>query len=453
MKWWLARVGLCLLALVGLSRDPGIVAPARAAGVGECMARAGTIVAVDFAHWGGPIVRGCAINEPSGYALLHAAGFTTAGDSHDGTTFICRLAGWAALGLAAEGSNPADVRRGGHSLLGYIQATVATDPGSLERTILVARAAGVSATEFGGRDLVVALQRDIRRNGSVADQVNLTAFAVLALRAASVSPPPRMLRWLVDQQDADGGFSFATAGDQADVDDTGAALEALADTAPAASRRAVAYIRAAENPDGGFPSQPGANSNAQSTAWAVQGLIAAGIAPGSLHDHGSRSPLQYLNSLITPTGAIDYARATSQTPVWVTAEALMALAGKPLPLAPVRVDPHRQVPAAPTPSSTPFATDVGIVVSLLLALVAVDRSHPVAARAASNGCSRARRLGEQRGRYVEMSAPTVTGAWRSLAVHLSSTRPNFQNASAAVQVMMNIATITNPALLVSKLAM
>ncbi len=91
MKLSLARVGLCLLALVGLSRDPDIAAPARAAGVGECMARAGTIVAVDFARWGGPIVRGCAIDEPSGYALLHAAGFTTAGDSHDGPAFICRL--------------------------------------------------------------------------------------------------------------------------------------------------------------------------------------------------------------------------------------------------------------------------------------------------------------------------------------------------------------------------
>jgi hypothetical protein len=46
---------------------------------------------VDFAHWGGPIVRGCGIDQPSGYALLHASGFTTAGDAHDGAAFICRI--------------------------------------------------------------------------------------------------------------------------------------------------------------------------------------------------------------------------------------------------------------------------------------------------------------------------------------------------------------------------
>ena len=38
--------------------------------------------------------RSCAdagVDQPSGYALLHAAGFTTAGDAHDGDAFICRI--------------------------------------------------------------------------------------------------------------------------------------------------------------------------------------------------------------------------------------------------------------------------------------------------------------------------------------------------------------------------
>ena len=45
----------------------------------------------DFEHWGGPIVRGCGLGQRSGYALLRAAGFTTAGDQHDGPAFICRV--------------------------------------------------------------------------------------------------------------------------------------------------------------------------------------------------------------------------------------------------------------------------------------------------------------------------------------------------------------------------
>jgi hypothetical protein len=66
----------------------------------------------------------------------------------------------------------------------------------------------------------------------------------------------------------------------------------------------------------------------------VQGLDAAGVDPASMH-RGGRSPLDYLRSLIGPSGAVHYARGVTQTPVWVTGEVLMALAGKPLPLAPL----------------------------------------------------------------------------------------------------------------------
>ncbi len=242
--------------------------------------------------------------------------------------------GWAALALSADGRKPARVARQGHSLLGYVKATVGHDPGSLERDMLVAGAAGVSATDFGGHNLVAELKRDIRRNDSVAGRVNLTTWAVLALRAAGVTPKARMVRWLVRQQDSNGGFSYAKRGDLADVDDTGAALEAIARTHPSARHRAVAYIRAAQNRDGGFPVEPGGSSNAQSTAWAVQGLIAAGVNPARVRTHGSRSPLGYLRSLITRSGAIDYSHRLSLTPVWVTAEAIIALDRKPFPLHP-----------------------------------------------------------------------------------------------------------------------
>jgi len=243
------------------------------------------------------------------------------------------FSGWAALALLADRRNPVHISRGGHSLLAYLKANVAHDPGSLERTILIAGGAGIPATDFGGHDLLTALKRDIRHNGSVARRVDTTSFAVLALRAAGVTPPARMLQWLVRQQDKDGGFSYARAGDLADIDDTGAALDALAGTGQhRARRRAVAFIRSAQNRDGGFPAERGGSSNAQSTAWAVQGLIAAGINPAHVRTHGSRSPLGYLRSLITRSGAIDYARGLSLTPVWVTAEAIVALDHKAFPL-------------------------------------------------------------------------------------------------------------------------
>jgi energy-coupling factor transport system substrate-specific component len=258
-----------------------------------------------------------------------------------GQSSLQLYAGWAALGLAAAGENPQDIQRDGHSVIGYIESGLAanTDPGSVERTILVVRAAGLSAENFGGRNLVSALERDIGRNGAVSDQTNWTAFAILALRAADVAPAPATVSWMVRQEDSDGGFNYGTRGGSSDVDDTGSVLEALAgvggSAASHARTRAVRYIRFQQDRDGGFPSQPGSGSNAQSTAFAIQGLIAAGVDPESLHRRGAPSPLQYLDSLIAGDGRIDYSRGVAQTATWVTGEALMALEGKPLPLAPV----------------------------------------------------------------------------------------------------------------------
>ncbi len=265
------------------------------------------------------------------------------------------FAGWAALALAAQGDSPQAVsRNGGHTLLEYLEATAATgtDPGSIERTILALRAADASVSDAGGTDPLTALQRDLRADGSVSEQTNLTAFMVLALRAAGVAPRAASIAWLARQQDADGGFNFATAPGSSDVDDTGAVLEALAGSGYAAVRaRAVAFIRSQQNGDGGFPSQPGASSNAQSTAFAIQGLIAAGIDPATLHRRGAASPERSLASLIAADGHVRYATGSDLTPVWVTAQALLALDGKPLPLAPLPLPSIARAtgePASPT---------------------------------------------------------------------------------------------------------
>jgi Prenyltransferase and squalene oxidase repeat len=255
--------------------------------------------------------------------------------------------GWAALGLAAAGHDLNRIPR----LIAYMQARPrGGDVGALERTILVVGAAGQSARNFAGHDLVAALEGRVRRDGSVSQQVNLTAFAVLALRSAGVSggAVTRAQRWLAAQQDRDGGFNFAVAGGLSDVDDTGAALEALAGDGAAGGVRAqaVAFLRRQQDRDGGFPSQPGTGSNAQSTAWAIQGLEAAGVSPASFHRGGAPSPLAYLVSLTGANGVVRYSRGMTQTPVWVTGEALMAMAGKPLPVA-APPAPSAPAPAAP----------------------------------------------------------------------------------------------------------
>ena len=247
---------------------------------------------------------------------------------------------WAALGLAAAGQNPVYVRRaGGRSVIDYIRTGAAqlNDTGELERTILVLGAAGVSPRNFAGRDLVAALGRRRGPSGAYSGQVTLTAFAIMALRAAGhpASSLGASTRWLASQQNPDGGFNFGGRGGASGVDDTAAALEGLAAGGAGRSRaaiRAVLFLARQQNRDGGFPLVPGQASNAQSTAFAVQGLLAAGRNPDTLHRLGARSPLAYLRSLTTASGMVRYSRSSSQTPVWVTGQALAALARRPFPL-------------------------------------------------------------------------------------------------------------------------
>jgi energy-coupling factor transport system substrate-specific component len=215
--------------------------------------------------------------------------------------------GWAAMGLAAAGRDPLSVRRDGHSVLDALrgEASSLQGAGDLERTILALHACGVSvhappggAGRAGG-DPVVRLLRLRAGDGSFGHLSNLTAFAIFALRAAGYSTANPAVRgaggWLRRQENGD---------------DTAAVLQALVDAGlrgPTIAR-ATAFLVRAQNPDGGYPQQMGGASNAQSTAWAIQGLIAAGREPRMLTREGSRSPLGYLGTLRAPDGSVRYSR-------------------------------------------------------------------------------------------------------------------------------------------------
>jgi energy-coupling factor transport system substrate-specific component len=254
---------------------------------------------------------------------------------------------WVAMGLAAAGRDPLSLRRGGHTVLDALRAEASTvhGAGDLERTILALRACGASPRSLpvvAGGDPVKRLLAFRSGDGSFGHLSNLTAFAILALRAAGYPAASPVVRgaasWLQRQQDGDGGFGFGGRGGGSDVDDTAAVVQAIAAAGTrggAVIARASTFLVHAQNRDGGYPQQPGGQSNAQSTAWAVQGLIAAGRNVGSVTREGSRTPLGYLQSLLGPDGSVRYSRTGAQTPVWVTAQALTALAGKPLPIAPV----------------------------------------------------------------------------------------------------------------------
>jgi energy-coupling factor transport system substrate-specific component len=267
--------------------------------------------------------------------------------------------GWAALGLAAAGTNPRDA--GSPSVVDWLRAhpSDVSDLGEVSRSVLILRAAGLPP-KLGGRDLSRELAGKQRGDGSFAGRVNTTSFAVLALRAAGRSRSSQAIRgaatWLAGQANDDGGFNFSGRGGPSGVDDTGAALQALAAAGrrgAAVTTRAGRWLAAQQNADGGFPLLPGGPSNAQSTAFAIQGLLSAGRDPAKVHHGGSRDPLAFLRSLTSGSGEVRYSRTSRQTPVWVTGQAVMALARQSLPIKPVKRRAKRSTAAAPAASATP----------------------------------------------------------------------------------------------------
>ena len=74
--------------------------------------------------------------------------------------------------------------------------------------------------------------------------------------------------------------------------------------------------------DGGFELAKGRGSDAQSTAWAIQGLARRG-------SNAAAQRVPYLARMKRPDGSYRYSSQYVTTPVWVTAQVLAALAKKP----------------------------------------------------------------------------------------------------------------------------
>jgi energy-coupling factor transport system substrate-specific component len=256
-------------------------------------------------------------------------GWGTTPQANSSTAITC----WAMLGLEAAGRNPLDVSRGGNTPVDFLRARVGelSSPGDFARTILALEGAGLDPHSFAGRDLVSALVKRRRQDGSYEEWPNSTAFAIIALRIAGGGGVDASTAWLVKVQNGDGGWGDVP-GSPSNADGTGAAMQAVPSTT--AARHGLGYLRNTQRPNGGFALGNSGEVNAQSTAWAVQGMIAVGTDPQSVATGGD-SGLDYLAGLQQPDGHYRYSASSDQSPVWVTAQALTAVAGEALPVPPV----------------------------------------------------------------------------------------------------------------------
>ena len=238
-----------------------------------------------------------------------SGGFAEQGRAADGP-----LTAWAALGLVAAGGFPAERVRA-LEFLRTRTADVSTDADLALRVVALA-ALGETIDEG-------VLARLRRHRPDVL--VNATIWTVLALRAAGEQPPQALVRAIIDAQAKGGGFPWSRGG-APDSNDTAAAIQALRSAGVGGTpiRRAVTALQAFRSRDGGYSLTKGREPDAQSTAWAIQALISAGEMPG-------KAPFRYLARLRRDDGSYRYSLRYGSTPVWVTAQVVPALAGRPFP--------------------------------------------------------------------------------------------------------------------------
>lgn len=274
-------------------------------------------------------------------------GFGASPGNASGPEMTC----WAMLGLEAAGRNPLDVSRDGRTPVDFLRSKLAklTTPGDLARTILALEGAGVDPRGFGGQNLVAMLLNRRLKDGSYENWPNSTAFAAIALRAAGATGGLDLtLEWLRGVQNEDGGWGD-TPGSPSNADGTGAVLQALA-SGSKASKAGLEYLKKAQVKGGGFALGGNGAINTQSTAWAIQGILAAGEDPASYRRGGASAP-EFLAEHQESDGHYRYSNSSDQTPVWVTGEVLVAAAGDHYPISPP--------PRKPKPSASTGAAETG----------------------------------------------------------------------------------------------
>lgn len=305
-------------------------------------------------------------------SISKAVNYLRSQQAKDGGISNPAFSGWAAIAFAAAGINPQTVKktwgiptRQQRSLIDYLKnysQAALKNPGQnvlstdYARQILAAYTIEPYPHGFGGVNLLKQLGAYYNSNekqfvhpqdGGV--YLNDDIFAIIAYSAASPVAGESYkfidsVNFLLGKQNTDGGFSWSANSSTSDIDDTAAAIQALVlaknagiDGLDTAIQKAYDYLKANQNSDGGFPYDPsdtqwGGNlSNASSTAWAVQAIVAF-KSKDDLNNFikDGNDPISYLLSLQKNDGS--YGGWDGSSDPYTTSLVIPALAKTPWPI-------------------------------------------------------------------------------------------------------------------------
>ena len=161
---------------------------------------------------------------------------------------------------------------------------------------------------------------------------------MLGAAALGEEIPASAIEALLSHQGEDGGWEWQ-AGFGADTNTTAVAIQALIAAGHPADAdeitAALAFLKSAQNETGGFvydPKTPEYGADANSTAYAIQALRAAGVDPTTeAWTAGGFTPVRFLLGLQLADGSFEWQPNTGSN-LMATAQAVPALLGQPYPV-------------------------------------------------------------------------------------------------------------------------
>jgi hypothetical protein len=270
------------------------------------------------------------------------AGFS--GTSDPGATVDAILAMVAAqsMGISADTESAVKYLESGDVALVYAQ----TSAGAAAKLALALVATGNDPHDFNAVDPMAIVEV-----GAGLGMIGLGpydhAFGIQALVATGTPVPQLAVDTARDSQIEDGSWAFdgtmiAGAGD---TNTTAMMVQALvaAGVTSELVTNATDYLVSAQNEDGGFPYQPGAESDANSTALVIQAMIAANEEN---HADALKNAETALAGMQNESGAFFYMASTPDDNAFATVQAIPALVGLAFPL-------PAATPAQTAPEGTP----------------------------------------------------------------------------------------------------
>jgi len=267
----------------------------------------------------------------------------------------------AVLAYAAAGFAPDSVKASGSdvSAMDYLSATassyVTKSADSAGKLALVVESAGGDAHGFGGVNIVHVLTSTHYSPAMGAFGVPTNtwhqAFAIVGLAAAGETIPVSATQTLASLQQSDGGwkYDFGPWSSTSDPDSTGIALQALisAGVLPTDSSVVSGTLFLQNQQDGQGSWGSWGSPSANSTAYAMQGLLAAGedlLAGKWLKD--GHSPYDALAAFQKHDGPFAVAGSDNGLATW---QAVPALLGVHYPFTPAVLVPFSGVLRGPDP--------------------------------------------------------------------------------------------------------